>query len=126
MGANQAGASRHTGGAPAMNEEMILTTYEQIAGLTRQMLAAARDGEWEALVTLERDCSALFARLLSAEEVQPRSSDFQRRKARLIRAVLDDDAEIRLLVEPWLKQLSQLIGHTGRERRLSEAYRAAE
>ena len=109
-----------------MNEEMILTTYEHIAGLTRQMLAAARGGEWEALVALERDCSALFARLFSSDEDKPRSAEFQHRKARLIRAVLDDDAEIRLLVEPWLKQLSQLIGHSGRERRLSEAYLAAE
>jgi hypothetical protein len=44
----------------------------------------------------------------------------------LIRGVLDDDAEIRLLVEPWLAQLADLIGHTGHQRRLSQAYRAGE
>ena len=109
-----------------MSDDLILTTYEHIARLTAQMLAAARSGEWDVLVALERDCSALFARLFSGEEEQPRSAEFQHRKARLIRGILDDDAEIRLLVEPWLNQLSQLIGHAGRERRLIQTYRAAD
>jgi flagellar protein FliT len=109
-----------------MSDEMVLSTYEGIARITAQMLAAARSGEWDALVQLERKCSALFSGLMSSEENRPRSVDFQRRKAGLIRRVLDDDAEIRLLVEPWLAQLSTLIGHTGKQRRLSEAYRTAE
>jgi flagellar protein FliT len=109
-----------------MTDEHILATYEAISRLTRQMLAAARNREWDALVRLERDCSALFARLLNSESDAPRSTGFQHRKARLIRGVLDDDAEIRLLVEPWLSQLSAMIGHTGHQRRLSQAYRTGE
>jgi flagellar protein FliT len=109
-----------------MNDDYILMTYESISLLTRQMLTAARGSEWDLLVGLERDCSALFARLFSGEDNRARSADFQRRKARLIRGVLDDDAEIRLLVEPWLAQLADLIGHTGHQRRLSQAYRAGE
>lgn len=109
-----------------MNDDHILMTYERISLLTQQMLTAARSGEWDILVGLERDCSALFARLFSDENNRPRSADFQRHKAQLIRSVLDDDAEIRLLVDPWLTQLSALIGHTDHQRRLSQAYRAGE
>ncbi len=106
-----------------MNEDFILATYEAIARQTTQMLAAARAGEWDSLVGLERDCSGLFARLFTGDGDQPRSAEFQQRKAQLIRDVLDDDAEIRLLVEPWLAQLSALLSHSGHQRRLAQAYR---
>ena len=109
-----------------MNEDYILVTYESISRITKQMLAAARDGDWDTLVQRERDCSGLFARLVGGEDDRPRSAEFQCRKAELIRTVLDDDAEIRLLVEPWLNQLSALIGHTGHQRQLAQAYRAID
>ncbi len=109
-----------------MNEEQILSTYQNISYLTARMLAVARNGEWDALVALERECSGLFARLLDNEQELPRSNDFQRRKAESIRSALDNDAAIRLLVEPWLAHLSELIGHTGRQHRLAQAYRPAE
>jgi flagellar protein FliT len=109
-----------------MNNDQILATYEAVSRLTRRMLTAARNSEWDMLVKLERDCSALFARLFTGDNEQPQSADFQRRKAQLIRGVLDDDAEIRLLVEPWLNQLSALISHAGHQRRLSQAYRAGQ
>ncbi len=109
-----------------MNDEHILLTYEAISRLTRQMLTAARAGQWDTLVQLERDCSGLFARLFAADVERPRSADYQRRKAALIRSALEDDAEIRLLVEPWLAQLSAMIGHTGHQRRLSQAYRTGD
>jgi flagellar protein FliT len=109
-----------------MSDDQILLTYESISRVTKQMLAAARGGDWDALVRLERDCSAHFARLFSGEDERPRSAEFQSRKAQLIRSVLDDDARIRLLVEPWLEQLSALLCHSGQQRRLAQAYRAGE
>ncbi|MCE9638738.1 MAG: flagellar protein FliT [Betaproteobacteria bacterium] len=109
-----------------MNDELILATYESISRLTRQMLAAARNGDWDGLVRHERECSGLFARLMNGEDQRPRGTDFQRRKAELIRGVLDDDAEIRLLVEPWMANLAILLGHAGRQRRLSQTYQSGE
>lgn len=105
-----------------MNEEFILHTYECISLVTKQMLAAARGGQWDTLVSLERECSALFAPLFTGDDSRPRSPEFQRRKAELIRSVLDDDAQIRVLVEPWLAQLSDLLCHSGKRRQLSQAY----
>ena len=105
-----------------MDGDHILTIYSGIADLTRQMLAAARAGEWDTLIALEKACSAHFARLLAGEDNRPRNAEYQRRKAELIRSVLDDDAQIRLLVEPWQAQLSALIGHNGQQRRLRQTY----
>ena len=107
-----------------MNDDLILAIYSGIADLTRRMLAAARAGEWDTLINLEKACSTHFARLFAIEDGAPRDAQYQRRKAELIRAVLDDDAEIRLLVEPWQARLSALIHHHGQQRRLQQTYTA--
>jgi len=110
-----------------MNDgKIILGEYEVIASLTRRMLDAARRSEWDTLIELERDCGQHFAQLLDGSTVQPDDDAYRSRKAALIRGILNDDAEIRLLVEPWLAQLSQLIGNTHQQNRLHRAYRSAE
>lgn len=110
-----------------MNDgKIILGEYEQIAALTRRMLEAARRSEWDALIALERDCGQHFARLLDGSIVPPEDDVWRGRKAALIRGILDDDAEIRLLVDPWLAQLSQLIGTTRQQNRLQNAYHPAD
>ena len=58
--------------------------------------------------------------------MQPDDDDYRSRKAALIRGILDADAEIRLLVEPWLAQLSMLIGNTQQQSRLQHAYHAGD
>lgn len=105
-----------------MDGDHILSIYEGVSRLTRQMLAAARRSDWDQLVALEKHCSALFAQLFAIKDERPRSAEFQRRKSELICGVLDDDAQIRLLVEPWLANLSALIGNTRQQQRLGQAY----
>lgn len=107
-----------------MDDEVVLAIYSGIADITRRMLAAARAAEWDSLIALEKSCSVHFARLMATEDGRPRDGRFQRRKAELIRGVLADDAEIRLLVEPWQAQLAALISHHTHERRLQQAYAA--
>ena len=105
-----------------MNGDHILIAYSSIADLTAQMLAAARLGAWDTLIALERECSAHFAQLLEDDDSLPRDAAHQRRKGELIRSVLDHDAQIRLLVEPWQVQLAALIGHNGQVQRLRQTY----
>lgn len=106
-----------------MDGEAIIAIYEVIADTTRQMLTAAQAGDWERLVSLEKGCSTCFARLFEREGKGELSIECQRRKAALIRRVLDDDAQIRLLVQPWLVDLTALIGNTRQQSRLSQAYK---
>jgi flagellar protein FliT len=109
-----------------MDDDFILAIYSDIAGLTGQMLAAARNGEWDTLIALEKACSTHFARLPADENGRPRSAEYQRRKAELIRGVLAEDAQIRLLVEPWQSRLAELIDYHGQQRRLLQAYKPGE
>jgi flagellar protein FliT len=109
-----------------MDGDQILVLYEAIARLTGQMLAAARNGDWEQLVSIGQDCSAQTARLRKIEDGLPRDAAHLRRKTELIHGALDDDARIRELVNPWLTQLAALIGNTRHQQQLHHAYRAGE
>ena len=109
-----------------IHEARVLEIYEEIAALTGRMLAAARGAQWDALVALERNCSALFSRLVELDDGSAaRGTEFQRRKAEIIRKLLDDDAQIRVLVEPWLAELPDLLSLTVRRHQLGKAYQLA-
>jgi flagellar protein FliT len=86
------------------------------------MLSAAQAGDWERLVSLEKDCSRLVARLSHLENDDPMSTDLRTRKAAMIRKVLADDAAIRDITEPWLARLGTMLGANRRERQLLKSY----
>ena len=105
-----------------MNSPQIITTYETVLAITGQMLDAARNDDWERLVALEKACKKLVEELIVENYGLPLSSQFQQRKAEIIRKVLADDAEIRNITEPWMAQLQNFLGSAGRAQKLHQAY----
>lgn len=117
-----------------MNSDQTNTLYESVADITGRMLAAARNGDWEGLRTLEADCASQVRALkgieTAATAVDARSSalltdstDATRlRKRMLIEQILADDREIRRLTESWMAELSSLLNRGRVERQLSMAY----
>lgn len=97
-------------------------TYERIAQLTSEMLAAARRQQWEQLIELEHTCRNAFAALVDAPDAIPATPETLQRKAALIRQVIADDAEIRNLVEPWATELGQWLGTASRSQKLQDTY----
>jgi flagellar protein FliT len=96
--------SRACTGAPDLIER-----YEAIAHLSRAMLDAAHDDNWDEVRRLEARCTELIAQLKAAAKTVRLSSAEQRRRIELLRAILAVDAAIRERAEPWLKQLEGLI-----------------
>ncbi|MFD2272944.1 flagellar protein FliT [Undibacterium arcticum] len=47
-----------------------------------------------------------------------------KKKVRIIRKILADDREIRIITEPWMAELSSLMNSAGTERKLSRVYGA--
>lgn len=109
-----------------MNTQEVISLYETVAGITTQMLDAARSGDWDRLVVLESHCSSHVQRLKNGEPPEPLTGAVRQRKVEIIRKILADDREIRNLTEPWMQQLSALMQSTGTERKLSHAYGAPQ
>jgi flagellar protein FliT len=107
-----------------MTCEEVLSLYETVAGITGQMLDAAREGDWEQLAALESLCASHVAALKQEEPPAPLSNVIREQKVRIIKKILADDREIRTITEPWMDHLAALINSTGVERKLSNAYGA--
>jgi len=94
-----------------MNAE-LLTFYEAIEQASAEMLAAARAGNWDEVVKLEGACVLLISQLKNAARENDLKPDEARAKSRIMQRILVNDAEIRQLAEPWLKDLDDTL--TGR------------
>ncbi len=107
-----------------MTNQDVLTVYAAMGELSSQMVTAANASDWERLEALEQRVSDHVA-LLKAQETTVRLEGEQRqRKVTLIKQMLDDDRQVRDLIQPWMAQLSKLINSTGTERRVHNAYGA--
>jgi flagellar protein FliT len=88
----------------------VIEHYEAIAAASRRMLDAARAADWDEVGREEERCRVLIGRLKRAQPDGGVDSGVRRVRFALLRAILADDAEIRELSEPWLKQLEVLLG----------------
>ena len=102
--------------------EQILQTYDAMSVKSAQRVEAARNNDWDRLVALEKDCSALVATLKQVDKAPRADAGYVPRKLALIRKVLADDAEIRRHTEPWMARLQSYLGSARREQRLPHAY----
>jgi len=105
-----------------MNGAEVISLYESVAELTDQMLAAAREENWDLLTKLEADCAHIVGALRKMEASVKLSDDRRERKVKILKKILADDKDIRNLTEPGLKKLSALIQNTSTERKLASAY----
>jgi flagellar protein FliT len=91
----------------------LLSYYEAIERASQDMLDAARHGNWDAVVKLEGACAVLISRLKSAVADGALGRDEAQLKACIMQRILVNDAEIRVLAEPWLDDLDNVLaGHT--------------
>jgi flagellar protein FliT len=95
----------------------MIEHYEAIAASSRRMLDAARRGNWDQVSREEDRCRSLISGLKQAGTAGEVPIG-RRQRLVLLRAMLADDAEVRDLSEPWLKQLEALL--SGRNSRTSQ------
>ena len=95
----------------------LLTYYEAIERASADMLAAARNGNWDEVLKLEGACVLLISQLKHAAQdpepqagtPDPQAQAAVRAKSRIMQRILVNDAEIRHLAEPWLQDLDDTL-----------------
>ena len=93
--------------AAAMTTD-LLNYYEAIEHASKDMLDAARRGDWDEVVKLEGACAVLIGKLKLAA-ARPLASEEAQLKSRIMQRILVNDAEIRNLAEPWLDDLDHIL-----------------
>lgn len=106
-----------------MENQEILSLYENVANIMQQMVMAARNGNWEQLATLEERCADQVNTIRKKDVMnKPLPASMREYKARLLEKILEDDRQIRNITEPWMTQLSALMNNAGAESRLARTY----
>lgn len=89
-----------------MNSLPLLEDMHQISS---HMVDAARANDWDRLVSLELDVSALRQRMADNDETVASPAE-RARKVALMKQILAHDAEVRRHVEPWMEQAKVFLG----------------
>jgi flagellar protein FliT len=105
-----------------MNNQEVISLYETVAVITDQMLAAAKQRDWESMAILESRVAGHVRTLKSGEAPAALTGETRVRKVAIIQQILAYDRQIRDITEPWMAELAVLINSTGTERKLSQAY----
>ncbi len=105
-------------------ERQIVERYRLMADASRRMLIAARADDWDRVCAVERECARLIEDLSSMGDLAPSDPALRQEKLDLMKRVLADDAEIRLLTQPWLKKLDTILRSPDNAARLGRVYGA--
>ncbi|MES2323388.1 MAG: flagellar protein FliT [Pseudomonadota bacterium] len=82
-----------------MTSNEVLSMYENIAGLTSKMAAAAQAGDFDGLARLETQCALQAAGAKTG--VPALAGESRQRKIELLKQIMANDRAIRDVTEPW-------------------------
>ncbi len=102
---------------------MLLEDYQRLSGITGQMREAAVGGEWDRLVSLEKECARKVEEI-KPRDVIPSNPEERAQKLALLKKILADDADIRNRTEGWMEQLQRIMQSPVSEQRLKQTYLA--
>ena len=89
--------------------EHLLDYYKAIEDTSLKMLEAARERDWDGVVRYEGACAVLIEQLRFRSQTEALVGDERAEKSRIMQRILRNDAEIRLLAEPWLQHFENMF-----------------
>ncbi len=82
--------------------KMLIDFYKAIEDSSAKMLEAAKAEDWDGVVRFEGACAVLIEQLRERARIEDLDEASRQEKSRIMRRILNNDAQIRYLAEPWL------------------------
>lgn len=82
--------------------ELLIDYYKAIEDSSFKMLEAAKVEDWDGVVRFEGACAVLIEQLRHRARTEELDASARVEKSRIMRRILENDAQIRYLAEPWL------------------------
>jgi flagellar protein FliT len=83
--------------------------YRAIEAASQQMLEAAQMADWNEVVRYEGACGVLIEQLRQRALTETMTAAERTDKTRIMQQILRNDAQVRLLIEPWVGELGKLL-----------------
>jgi len=86
-------------------EQTLLGCYRAIEDSSAKMLEAALQRDWDAVVQMESACTVQIEHLRLRGRVEELDAQSRSEKTKIMLRILKNDAQIRVLAEPWMEYL---------------------
>lgn len=90
-------------------ENKLLGYYHAIEESSRMMLEAAQAEDWDRVVRYEGTCAVLIEQLRTRSRCETLDARARMEKTHIMQRILQNDAQIRILAEPWLAHCEQQL-----------------
>lgn len=87
--------------------QQLIDYYKAIEDSSARMLDAARSEDWEQVARFEGVCAVLIEQLRARAHSEELMPEQRVEKTRIMQRILNNDAQIRYLAEPWLMHCEQ-------------------
>ena len=87
--------------------QILIDYYKAIEDSSAKMLDAARSENWEQVVRFEGTCAVLIEQQRARAQSEQLQPEQRAEKTKIMQRILNNDAQIRYLAEPWLTHCEQ-------------------
>jgi flagellar protein FliT len=98
--------------------ESPLRYYEALETASKDMLEAAREGDWNRVARLEAACALVIGKLRQIAHLNQLSENGRQSKLRILKSILANDAEIRRITEALPEQFEAALAPASEYRRM--------
>lgn len=82
--------------------QMLINYYQAIEDSSVKMLEAAKMEDWNGVMRFEGVCAVLIEQLRERAKSEELDALSRAEKTKIMRRILENDAQIRYLAEPWI------------------------
>ncbi|PIQ53259.1 MAG: flagellar protein FliT [Comamonadaceae bacterium CG12_big_fil_rev_8_21_14_0_65_59_15] len=87
--------------------QQLIDYYKAIEDSSARMLDAAKAEDWDQVMRFEGACAVLIEQLRACADSEQLAPEQRVEKTRIMQRILNNDAQIRYLAEPWLMHCEQ-------------------
>lgn len=88
---------------------MLIDYYKAIEDSSAKMRDAAKIEDWDEVARFEGACAVLIEQLRHQSRSEDLLPEQRAEKTRIMQRILQNDAQIRYLTEPWLSHVEQRL-----------------
>ena len=103
-------------------QQQLLAAYQQIYTLSSQMIALAKTGHWDQLVELELTYVTSVEKTADFAGVMESSLALQELLRNKLQQILDNETQLRALLQARMDELRELIGQSTRQNVVNSTY----
>lgn len=103
-------------------QQQLLAAYQQVYSLSSQMIALAQTERWEDLVELELSYVTAVERTAAFTGQAGPSMALQELLRHKLQQILDNETELKRLLQQRMDQLKELIGQSTRQNVVNSTY----